>query len=76
MMVIPTAALIGIMITVAGDTFDWKSLELVKSWEMIESTVMVVTVAIIVYTGNLAIGILCGVLLNGLLILLTKFYKK
>ncbi|MGY3703797.1 sulfate permease [Vagococcus martis] len=76
MMVIPTAALIGIMITVAGDTFDWKSLQLVKSWEMIESTVMVVTVVVIVYTGNLAIGILCGVILNGLLILLTKLNKK
>ena len=76
MMVIPTAALIGIMITVAGDTFNWKSLELVKSWEMIESTVMLVTVVVIVYTGNLAIGILCGVVLNGLLILLTKLNKK
>ena len=76
MMVIPTAALIGIMITVAGDTFDWKSLQLVKSWEMIESTAMLVTVVVIVYTGNLAIGILCGVVLNGLLILLTKLNKK
>jgi len=76
MVVIPTAALIGIMITVAADTFDWKSLELVKSWEMIESTVMVVTVAIIVYTGNLAIGIFSGVILNALLILLTKLNKK
>ena len=76
MVVIPTAALIGIMITVAVDTFDWKSVEMVKSWEMIESTVMVVTVGLIVYTGNLAIGIFCGVILNGLLVLLTKVNKK
>lgn len=76
MVVIPTAALIGIMITVAADTFDWKSVEMLKSWEMIESTVMVVTVGLIVYTGNLAIGIFCGVVLNALLVLLTKVNRK
>lgn len=76
MVVIPTAALIGIMITVAADTFDWKSVEMLKSWEMIESTVMVVTVGLIVYTGNLAIGIFCGVVLNALLVLLTKVNNK
>jgi SulP family sulfate permease len=63
---IPTAALIGIMMTVAVDTFDWESLRLFKNREFKESFILFITVAVIVYTHNLAIGIVLGVLLTGI----------
>ncbi len=73
MLVIPTAALIGIMMTVAVTTFEWDSLRLFRSFELIESTIMLLTVASIVYTRNLAVGILLGVALSGLAYF---FFKK
>ena len=73
MLVIPTAALIGIMMTVAVATFEWDSLRLFRSFELIESTIMLLTVASIVYTRNLAVGILLGVALSGLAYC---FFKK
>lgn len=73
MLVIPTAALIGIMMTVAVATFEWDSLRLFRSFELIESTIMLLTVASIVYTRNLAVGILLGVALSGLAYF---FFKK
>ena len=44
-----------------------------KSFELIESTIMLLTVASIVYTRNLAVGILLGVALSGLAYF---FFKK
>lgn len=73
MLVIPTAALIGIMMTVAVATFEWDSLRLFRSFELIESTIMLLTVASIVYTRNLAVGIILGVALSGLAYF---FFKK
>ena len=67
MVAIPTAALIGIMMTVAVDTFDWESLQLFRTFEITEIVILLVTVGVIVYTHNLAIGIILGVLLSGLL---------
>lgn len=64
MIQIPTAALIGIMITVAFETFDWESTKKLKKVSLTETLIMLVTVAIVVYTHNLAIGILVGVLLS------------
>lgn len=64
MIQIPTAALIGIMITVAFETFDWESTKKLKKVSLTEILIMLVTVAIVVYTHNLAIGILVGVLLS------------
>ncbi len=64
MIQIPTAALIGIMITVAFETFDWESTKKLKKVSLTETLIMLVTVAIVVYTHNLAIGILVGMLLS------------
>lgn len=72
MTTVPIAALIGIMITVSVDTFDWQSLTLFKNIRLIESGVMLITIGIIVYTKNLAIGIIIGVLLN----LVIQFFNK
>ncbi|WP_430598177.1 SulP family inorganic anion transporter [Enterococcus sp. AZ177] len=72
MIQIPTAALIGIMITVALDTFEWESLQLIRTFEITESFIMIVTISVIVYTHNLAIGIILGVLLSGIVYSFSK----
>lgn len=72
MVQIPTAALIGIMMTVAVDTFDWDSLHLIKTRQLTESFIMIVTVGVIVYTQNLALGIILGVALSGIVLYMSK----
>lgn len=67
MIQIPTAALIGIMITVSFETFEWESLSLIRSFQVTESLVMLVTIGVVVYTHNLAIGIFVGVLLSAVI---------
>ncbi|MDR7304267.1 SulP family inorganic anion transporter [Haloactinomyces albus] len=61
---IPMAALVGVMIMVAVGTFDWHSIRLTTLRKMpkSETTVMVATVAVTVFTHNLAIGVVVGVL--------------
>lgn len=71
MKTIPTAALIGIMITVSIATFDWQSINFRKNLNLREGLIMLATVIIIVYTQNLAIGIVIGVGLH-LLVLRDK----
>jgi len=66
MVQIPTAALIGIMMTVAFETFDWDSIRSLKTIVLTDTIVMVLTVVIVVYTHNLAIGILVGVITSSL----------
>lgn len=75
MIQIPTAALIGIMITVSIDTFEWESLQLIRTFEITESFIMIATVAVIVYTHNLAVGIMLGVLLSGIVYYFSKKKK-
>lgn len=67
MVQIPTAALIGIMITVSFETFEWESLSLIRSFQITESMIMLVTISLVVYTHNLAIGIFVGVLLSSVI---------
>lgn len=71
---IPTAALIGIMMTVAVDTFDWESLRLFKNRQIKDGFILIMTVAVIVYTHNLAIGIVLGVIVT--LLIDTIFVRK
>lgn len=63
---IPMAALVAVMIMVSIGTFSWESLKELKTNPLSSSTVMVVTVAIVVGTHNLAIGVFVGVLLASL----------
>ncbi|WP_328293405.1 SulP family inorganic anion transporter [Kineococcus sp. NBC_00420] len=67
--VIPMAALVAVMIMVAVGTFDWHSVRPATLARMpkSETTVMVATVVVVVATGNLAIGVIVGVLLAALL---------
>ena len=64
---IPMAALAGVMIMVAVGTFDWHSVRTLRRMPKSETTVMVVTVVVVVATGNLAIGVLVGVIVAALL---------
>ena len=63
---IPMAALVAIMIMVSIGTFSWSSLKNLRTHPRSSSIVMVATVITVVYTHNLAIGVLVGVLLSGL----------
>ncbi len=61
--VIPMAALAAVMIFVSVTTFDWHSLRTIHRMPKSETTVMVTTVAVVVWTSNLAIGVGVGVVL-------------
>lgn len=59
---IPMAALVAVMVLVSVGTFDWHSIKpaTLKRLPIGETTVMVVTVAVVVATGNLSIGVVVG----------------
>ncbi|MDP2080382.1 MAG: SulP family inorganic anion transporter [Pseudotabrizicola sp.] len=63
---IPMAALVAIMIMVSIGTFSWSSIKALKTHPKSSSIVMLATVVAVVYTHNLAIGVLIGVLLSGI----------
>ncbi|MCC0048579.1 MAG: SulP family inorganic anion transporter [Rhodobiaceae bacterium] len=63
---IPMAALVSIMIMVSIGTFSWSSIKNLKEHPRSSSVVMLATVFFVVYTHNLAIGVLVGVLLSGI----------
>ncbi|UUZ92110.1 STAS domain-containing protein [Paenibacillus sp. P25] len=63
---IPMSALVGVMFMVSIGTFDWNSLRTLNKIPRGDAVVMVVTVAVVVYTSNLAIGVVCGVVLSAL----------
>jgi len=62
---IPMVVLAGIMMVVAVKTVNWHSLQpaTLKRMPWSETLVMVLTVAVTVWTGNLALGVLVGVML-------------
>ena len=62
---VPMAALVAVMIMVSIGTFSWSSIRNLRSHPASSSVVMVVTVVLVVYSHNLAIGVLAGVLLSG-----------
>lgn len=61
------AALVGVMIMVSISTFDWKSITDLRKVPLSDSLVMVVTVAVVVYTHDLAKGVLTGVILSAII---------
>ena len=63
---IPMAALVAIMIMVSIGTFSWSSILNLRTHPRSSSVVMLATVAFVVATHNLAIGVLVGVLLSGI----------
>jgi SulP family sulfate permease len=63
---IPMAALVAIMIMVSIGTFSWSSIKNLRTHPKSSSVVMLSTVVAVVYTHNLAIGVLLGVLLSAI----------
>lgn len=63
---IPMAVLVGIMIMVCIDAFDWQSFQYIVKAPRTEAIVMLVTVGVVIYTHNLAIGVVTGVVLSAL----------
>src|SRR5690625_2741497 len=64
---IPMPVLVGVMIMVSFTTFNWSSFKFMVQAPKSETLVMVITVAIILYTQNLAIGVVIGVILSTLI---------
>lgn len=63
---IPMAALVSVMIMVSIGTFNWPSLKGLKTLPLSTNIVMISTTAVVVFTHNLALGVLSGVLLASL----------
>lgn len=63
---IPMAALVAVMIMVSINTFQWRSVATLLSNPRSSSIVMLATVVVVVWTHDLAKGVLFGVVLSGL----------
>ena len=63
---IPMAALVAIMIMVSIGTFSWSSITALRTHPTSSSVVMLATVVFVIWTHNLAIRVLVGVLLSGI----------
>jgi sulfate permease, SulP family len=67
LVLIPMGALVAVMFMVSIGTFDWSSLKRIRVEPASETFVMVVTVATVVVTHDLAIGVFAGIILSALL---------
>ncbi|MFH0967050.1 MAG: SulP family inorganic anion transporter [Methanobacteriota archaeon] len=64
---IPMAALVGVMIMVALSTFEWQSIKEIHKVPISDAAVMILTMAVVVYTHDLAKGVITGVILSALI---------
>ncbi|TDL87028.1 SulP family inorganic anion transporter [Meridianimarinicoccus aquatilis] len=64
--IIPMPALVAIMIMVSIGTFSWSSVKSLREHPASSSIVMLATVVTTVFSHNLAIGVLTGVLMSGI----------
>lgn len=62
--IIPIAAVIAVMVMIAITTVNWKSIYTIPKNSITDTIVMIVTVAIVLATSNLAIGVVIGVILH------------
>jgi SulP family sulfate permease len=63
---IPMAALVAVMIMVSIGTFSWPSVKGLKTLPLSTNIVMLATTIVVIFTHNLALGVLTGVLLASL----------
>jgi len=63
---IPMPALVAVMIFVSISTFRWKSFSEITHHPLPSTIVMISTVVMVVWTHDLSIGVLTGVLLSGI----------
>ncbi|MDZ5607543.1 SulP family inorganic anion transporter [Bacillus pseudomycoides] len=64
---IPMAALVAVMIMVSIGTFDWNSVFTLHKVPKGDAFVMIVTVAIVLVTHNLALGVVIGTVISAVL---------
>ncbi len=64
--IIPMAALVAVMIMVSIGTFSWDSIRNLRTYPKTSSLVMITTVAVVVLTHNLAIGVGVGILMSAI----------
>lgn len=67
LVMIPMGALVAVMVMVSIGTFDWGSIRALRSTPAGEAIVMVITVATVVLTHDLAKGVIAGVILSALM---------
>jgi sulfate permease, SulP family len=67
LVLIPMGALVAVMFMVSIGTFDWGSLRTLHKAPLGETAVMAITVATVVITHDLAIGVFAGVILSALM---------
>jgi SulP family sulfate permease len=65
-LVVALGDIVAIMIMVSIGTFSWSSIKNLRDHPKSSSIVMLATVFFVIYTHNLAIGVLVGVLLSGI----------
>src|SRR5699024_5999258 len=63
---IPMPILAGIMIMVSVGTFDWHSFTYIQKAPRTDAFVMIITVVIVLFTNNLALGVIVGVIVSAL----------
>ncbi len=63
---VPMPALVAVMIMVSIGTFSWNSIANLRRHPPTSSAVMLATVIVVVWTHDLAMGVLVGVLLSGI----------
>lgn len=63
---IPIAALVAVMIIVSIATFDWRSIKRIIKVPKSDTAVMLTTVAVVLATDNLAIGVVTGILMSSI----------
>jgi SulP family sulfate permease len=61
---IPIAALVGVMMMVCIEIFDWSYFRDIRSKPLAHTLIMLTTVAIVLVTHDLAIGVIAGVILS------------
>lgn len=61
---VPMAALVGIMLMVCVSVFDWRSITEVRSIPVKETVVMLFTVASVLWTHDLAVGVVVGLIVH------------
>lgn len=69
---IPMAALVGIMLMVCVAIFDWKSVFQLHKVPVTETVVMAATVASVVVTHDLAVGVIVGMFVSGVFVLVRR----
>lgn len=65
-MMIPMAALVGVMIMVSISTFEWHSIKQIPKLSLSCNLEMIVTMVIVIVTHNLALGVLAGIAISAI----------